>query len=128
MTRPSLGVPSSMLNSMPANDNLSSGQFPKKRLYHYGALGEKGAESVRTKGLLPFRQLHPDFYDDDEWTPDHDSVWAFDDPAKVVPGLGKDRVVFEVPETDVRYRGSVPHVQRAVTPEEIVDVELHRRE
>jgi hypothetical protein len=99
------------------------------RLYHYaGTLGEKGEKSVRERGLLPFRQLHPDFYwDEDEVHPDHNRVFGFDTPR----GRGhiEDVVEFEVPANEaIKMDDTGAHyVERSITPQEIKKITRPKR-
>jgi hypothetical protein len=95
-------------------------------LYHFaGTLGDSGEQSIRKRGLLPLRTLHPDFYDDDEWVSDHERVWAFD--SSKGRGRPEDMVEFKVPLSDVEKHGTgnagtIYSVPRTVTPEEIVNI------
>lgn len=90
------------------------------RLYHYaGTLGDVGEESVRKRGLLPFSQLHPDFYEEGEKHPHHDLVFGFDTPRG--RGRAEDVVEFEVPAHEaVKMNDAGAHyVARAILPQEI---------
>lgn len=112
---------------MGRREEFQQGGSSRVRLYHWGGLGEKGRASVQEQGLMPFRERHPDFYDDEEWTEDHDRVWAFTTPdrGEGVTALGGDRVTFEVPDEDIDVRRgkNVVGIPRTVRPDEILDID-----
>ena len=104
--------------------------LPRTTLYHYGSLGDRGKASVAQRGLLPFTELYPDFYDKSEETPeDHSRVWGFSDPDVHPPTLGDDRVTYRVPSYEVDFsRGpNIGSVGRAVDPSEIERIETVQR-